>query len=123
MSTNPRRLAALTSAALAFAGLAVPAPSAHAAAPVDIQILGTNNPHGGAAWQYLGANVKMASDGSDALAPSWVKTMAGVDVGFIGAVTEELPSLVSPAGIAQLEITDIVDAVNAEADDLTAAGV
>ncbi|MBF4767007.1 bifunctional metallophosphatase/5'-nucleotidase [Nocardioides agariphilus] len=218
MSTNPRRIAALTSAALAFAGLAVLAPSAHAASPVDIQIIGSNdfhgrlqnetgslvpgaavvagavkqlrtenpntifaaagdiigatlfdsfidkdkptidamneagldvssvgnhefdkgyddlvnrvmkpydattNPQGGANWQYLGANVKMASDGSDALAPSWVKTVAGVDVGFIGAVTEELPSLVSPDGIAMLDITPIVAAVNQEADDLKAAG-
>ncbi len=218
MSTQPRRLAALASAALAVAGLTVLGPSAQAADPVEIQILGTNdfhgrlanetgssaagaavlagavkelrtqnpntvfagagdfigaslfdsfiqmdkptsdamteagrdvsavgnhefdkgfddlvnrvmapydattNPLGGAEWQYIGANVKFKSDGSDALAPSWTTSFDGVDVGFIGAVTEELPSLVSPAGIADLQITDIVDAVNEEAAELRTAG-
>ncbi|MFE3048027.1 hypothetical protein ACFXIY_13325, partial [Streptomyces albidoflavus] len=39
-------------------------------------------------------------------------------VGFVGAVTEDLPSLVSPDGIADLEVRSIVDSVNAVADDL-----
>ena len=42
--------------------------------------------------------------------------MGGIKVGFIGAVTEELPSLVSPAGIADIDVSDIVDSVNAVAD-------
>src|ERR1044072_8646507 len=46
MSTQPRRLAALASAALAVVGLTVLAPPAHAADPVEIQILGTNDFHG-----------------------------------------------------------------------------
>jgi predicted extracellular nuclease len=79
------------------------------------------NPHGGAQWKYLGANVKF-KDGSDALDGTWIKDMDGVQVGFIGAVTEDLPSLVSPSGIADLEITDIVQATNAAADDLKAEG-
>src|SRR5262245_10572578 len=44
--------------------------------------------------------------------------MDGVEVGFVGAVTEDLPSLVSPAGIADIDVTDIVDSVNAAATDL-----
>ena len=43
-------------------------------------------------------------------------------MGFVGAVTEDLPSLVSPAGIADLEVTDIVDEVNDAAADLEAGG-
>ena len=50
------------------------------------------------------------------------RTIGGVKVGFVGAVTEHLPELVSPAGIADIEVTDIVDAVNAAADDLKADG-
>ena len=36
-------------------------------------------------------------------------------VGVVGAVTHDLPSLVSPAGISNLTIGDPVKAVNAEA--------
>jgi len=79
------------------------------------------NPYGGAEWKYLGANVKF-KDGSDALDGTWIKELDGVQVGFIGAVTEHLPELVSPAGISDLEVTDIVTATNAAADDLTAEG-
>ena len=31
-------------------------------------------------------------------------TVGGVKVGFVGAVTEDLPALVSPAGIADLKV-------------------
>ncbi len=85
------------------------------------------NPRGGAEWTYIGANVKMKDSGEDALEPTYVQTIgegdSAVEVGFIGAVTEHLPELVSPAGIADLEVTDIVEAVNTEADALEADGV
>ena len=57
-----------------------------------------------------------------ALTPSWTKTFGNVKVGFIGAVTEHLPELVSPAGISQLTITDIVSESNQVADQLKANG-
>ncbi len=82
----------------------------------------TTNPEGGAEWQYLGANVKFKSDGSDALEGTWIKDFGDVEVGFVGAVTEDLPSLVAGAGIADIEVTDIVDATNAAATDLKTAG-
>lgn len=85
------------------------------------------NPYGGAEWAYIGANVKMRDTGSDALDPTYVRTVGtgaqAVDVGFIGAVTEHLPELVSPAGISEIVVTDIVTEVNDEADALEAAGV
>jgi 5'-nucleotidase len=81
------------------------------------------NPYGGAAWQYIGANVKFRDSGDPALEPTWVKDFGDIQVGFVGAVTEHLPELVSPAGIADIEVTDIADAVNAEADALKADGV
>lgn len=73
-------------------------------------------------FPILGANV-YNTDGSRALDPYTIVTVAGdVDVAFVGAVTEEMPALVSPAGIAGLEFRDIPTEVNAAADEATAAG-
>ncbi|PWC05190.1 multifunctional nuclease/2',3'-cyclic-nucleotide 2'-phosphodiesterase/5'-nucleotidase/3'-nucleotidase [Agromyces badenianii] len=69
-------------------------------------------------WEYISANVFLKGTDDTALAPYYTETFDGVTVGFIGAVTEELDSLVSPAGIADLEVRGIVDSVNAVADDL-----
>jgi len=69
-------------------------------------------------WAYINSNVFLKSTGKTALAPSWVKEVDGIRVGFIGAVTEDLSSLVSPAGIADLEVRNIADSVNAAAADL-----
>ncbi len=80
------------------------------------------NPFGGASWQYLGANVRKTADGSAALPESWVQNFGDVTVGFVGAVTDHLPELVSPAGIAGLTIEAPVIAANREADRLKAAG-
>jgi 5'-nucleotidase len=79
----------------------------------------TTNPLGGAQWKYLAANLRKKADNSRAVDASWVQTVNGVQVGFVGAVTEDLPSLVSPAGIADIAVTNIVNEVNAAADDLT----
>jgi len=84
----------------------------------------TTNPYGGAEWKYIGANVhKPGAPESQLLDPTYVKDFGDVQVGFIGAVTEHLDELVSPAGIEGVEIEDIVTATNREADALTAAGV
>jgi 5'-nucleotidase len=80
----------------------------------------TTNPYGGANWEYIAANVRKKVDNTHALAPTWTKDFGSVRVGFIGAVTEHLPELVSPSGIADIKVTDIVQEVNAAADDLVA---
>ncbi|MCY4726293.1 bifunctional UDP-sugar hydrolase/5'-nucleotidase [Nocardioides sp. STR2] len=98
----------------------------------------TTNPEGGAKWQYIAANVKEAGDHSAYALPdvtpntpdpsdvsdggTWMTTMNGVNVGFVGAVTEDLPALVSPSGIADIYVDDIVDTVNQGAADLKADG-
>ncbi len=69
-------------------------------------------------WEYISSNVFLKGTDETALAPYYTETLDGVTVGFIGAVTEELDSLVSPAGIADLEVRGIVGAVNAVADRL-----
>lgn len=81
-----------------------------------------SNPYGGAEWQYVAANLKMRATGDDAVPASWIKEFGDVQVGFVGAVTEELEALVNPAGIADIEVRGIVDSVNAEAAELAAAG-
>lgn len=95
------------------------------------------NPEGGAEWQYLAANVRKDSDNTYALPDvtadtpdpldesdggTWMTSVGGVSVGFVGTVTEDLPSLVSPDGIADVHVTDIVDETNAAADALKADG-
>jgi 5'-nucleotidase len=80
------------------------------------------NPYGGAEWEYLAANLKVRATGDPAVPATWIKEFGDVEVGFVGAVTEELPSLVSPGGIADIQVTGIVDAVNTEAANLVAEG-
>ncbi|WP_350349015.1 bifunctional UDP-sugar hydrolase/5'-nucleotidase [Agromyces sp. G08B096] len=71
-------------------------------------------------WEYISSNVFLKGTDDTALAESWTTTLPnGVTMGFVGAVTEELPSLVSPAGIADLEVRDIVTSVNAAAGRLS----
>jgi 5'-nucleotidase len=71
-------------------------------------------------WEYIAANVHKAGD--DRLAPTWTKEIDGETVGFVGAVTEDLPTLVNPAGMDGVTVSDIVDSTNAAAADLKAAG-
>lgn len=82
----------------------------------------TTNPLGGAEWGYLGANVRNKVDNSAALPEAWIADFGEVQVGFVGAVTDHLPELVSPAGIEDLTIESPVVAANREADKLKAAG-
>jgi 5'-nucleotidase len=81
-----------------------------------------DNPYGGASWQYIAANLKVRATGDPAVPATWIKEFGDVEVGFVGAVTEDLPTLVSPAGIADIQVTGIVESVNAEAANLVAAG-
>ncbi|WP_205710798.1 bifunctional UDP-sugar hydrolase/5'-nucleotidase [Isoptericola sp. BMS4] len=80
------------------------------------------NPYGGAEWQYVAANLKVKATGDDAVPATWIKDFGDVQVGFVGAVTEELPALVSPSGIADLSVESIVETTNTEADALKAEG-
>ncbi|QJW38633.1 ExeM/NucH family extracellular endonuclease [Cellulosimicrobium protaetiae] len=63
-------------------------------------------------WSYLGANVYEKGTTTPALPEYDVVEIDGVDVGFVGVVTEETPTLVTPAGIASLDFGDPVEALN-----------
>jgi len=70
-------------------------------------------------WPYLAANIYDRASGEPAFDEYFVKEVDGVSIGFIGAVTEELPSLVSPDGISTLDVRSIVPEVNRVAADLS----
>ncbi len=72
-------------------------------------------------WPYLAANVVLKSTGEPApeTQPYEIVETGGVRIGYIGAVTEDLPSLVSPDGIADLDVLPIVESVNKYADQLS----
>lgn len=80
------------------------------------------NPEGGAEWQYIAANLKVRATGLPAVPATWIKEFGDVEVGFVGAVTEDLPTLVSPGGIADIQVDGIVQSVNTEAANLVAEG-
>lgn len=81
----------------------------------------TTNPYGGAEWQYISANID-EPEGADLIPETYTQDVGGVTVGFVGAVTEALPSLVSPSGIEGLTVQDIVSSTNQAADQLVADG-
>ncbi len=70
-------------------------------------------------WEYLGANVLHENTGDAALPEYWLQKFQGVTIGFVGAVTDDLPSLVSPSGIEGLTVEAPVDAANRVADQLS----
>lgn len=72
-----------------------------------------------AQWEYLGANVYDSETGDPALPEYWIEKVGGVSVGFVGAVTDELPSLVNPAGIEEITVGSPVEAANRVADQLS----
>ncbi|WP_343319220.1 ExeM/NucH family extracellular endonuclease [Arthrobacter sp. TMP15] len=65
-----------------------------------------------AKWNYLGANVYAKGTTTPVLDEYKIITVNGVKVAVIGAITQETPTLVTPAGISQLEFGDPVEAVN-----------
>ena len=70
-------------------------------------------------WEYLGANVYDKGTTNPALPEYWLQKFQGVTIGFVGAVTDELPSLVSPTGIEDITVGSPVDAANRVADQLS----
>ncbi len=63
-------------------------------------------------WNYLGANVYDKGTTTPALPEYQVLDVDGVRLGFVGVVTQETPTLVSPAGVASVDFGDPVAALN-----------
>lgn len=70
-------------------------------------------------FPFLSANIFKA-DSTPLLDKYKIFTVDGVDIAVVGAVTEETPSLVSPAGIQGLTFEDPTDSINETVDELEA---
>ncbi|MCG8920829.1 5'-nucleotidase C-terminal domain-containing protein [Lentzea sp. DG1S-22] len=77
----------------------------------------------GAKFPILGANVTHAKTGLPALPPFWVEIRDGMPIGFIGMPLKDVPILVDPNGIKDLQFGDEVKAANRYANLLDAIGV
>ena len=69
-------------------------------------------------FPYLGANIYEKGTQTPAYQEYEVIEVDGVDIGFIGVLTESMPSLVSPSGIATLDFGDMTAAAVRVADQL-----
>lgn len=69
-------------------------------------------------FPYLGANVYAEGTQDVVLEEYAVEDVGGVDVGFVGVVTEQTASLVAPEGIADIDFGDPTDAASRVAAQL-----
>lgn len=72
-------------------------------------------------WTYLAAGAN-GLDRSTGIEDYKIMDLGGVKVAFVGAVTDEMPSLVSPEGIEGISWEKPATAINRVADDLTTSG-
>ncbi|GAA0239897.1 bifunctional metallophosphatase/5'-nucleotidase [Saccharothrix mutabilis subsp. mutabilis] len=77
----------------------------------------------GADFPILGANVTLAKNGRPALPPFWVEFRDGMPIGFIGMPLKDVPILVDPNGIKELNFGDEIAAANRYANLLNWLGV
>ncbi|GGU22098.1 bifunctional metallophosphatase/5'-nucleotidase [Lentzea flava] len=77
----------------------------------------------GAKFPILGANVTKTKTGLPALPPFWVEIRDGMPIGFIGMPLKDVPILVDPNGIKEIQFGDEVKAANKYANFLDAIGV
>ncbi len=89
--------------------------------PVD----GCHGPHPftGAKFHYLAAGTIVKSTGKTLFPPYEIREFEGIPVAFIGLTLKGTESIVSPAGITDLEFKDEADTVNALIPELKAKGV
>ncbi|MEH7094992.1 bifunctional 2',3'-cyclic-nucleotide 2'-phosphodiesterase/3'-nucleotidase [Neobacillus vireti] len=80
-------------------------------------------PFEGADFPYVAANVVKEDTNQLILPPYVVKEVDGVKVGFIGVVTTETPSIVTPSGVAGVKFTDESEAINKYTAELKAKGI
>ncbi|MDZ5608875.1 5'-nucleotidase C-terminal domain-containing protein [Bacillus pseudomycoides] len=77
----------------------------------------------GAKFPYIAANFYNKSTGRLFLPPFTVKMVQGVPVGFIGVVTTDVPNVVMPTMLKNVQITDEVEAINTSVKQLKKLGV
>jgi len=95
---------------------AQPTPNRQTCAGVDRQF-------SGARFLFLAANVLYRENEQPIVPPTWIKSIDGVRIGFIGAVTRATPGIVVPSGVAGVHFVAEAKAVNQSAKELKAQGV
>ena len=84
---------------------------------------GVDGKFSGARFSFLAANVLSRDNEQPIVAPTLIKNIDGVRVGFIGAVTRSTPGIVVPSGIAGVRFVGEAKALNHYAKELQAQGV
>jgi 5'-nucleotidase len=84
---------------------------------------GADRTYAGARFPFIAANVEDAATGAPLLAPFVVRSVGGVRIGFVGAVTRATPGIVMPDGIRGWRFTAEATAINRYARQLRAEGV
>ncbi len=77
----------------------------------------------GANFQFLAANVVRQDNGKTIFPAYKMRSFAGAKIAFIGMTLEGTPSIVTPAGIADLNFLDEAETVNALVPELKAKGI
>ena len=80
-------------------------------------------PYAGARFPYIAANVLDRVTEQPIFAPTFVKVIDGVRIGFIGAVTRSTPGIVIPSGVAGVRFLAEARSLNEHARALQAQGV
>jgi 5'-nucleotidase len=98
------------------------------AAPYRLADGRTTGVYPGADFQYLAANVRVDATGRTLFPATGTKRFRSgsgrpIEVGFIGEVLEDTPSIVTPTGVAGLTFEDEADAANRAAARLRRQGV
>lgn len=81
------------------------------------------NPWQGARVPYINANVVRTKGGKTILHPYVIKKIKDVNIGFIGAVLKETPTIVTPTGVAGLTFKNEAASINQQVAQLQAKGV
>ena len=84
---------------------------------------GVDGKFSGARFSFLAANVLYRENERPVAPATWVTTIDGVRIGFIGAVTRATPGIVVPSGVAGVRFVGEAKAINQYAKELQAQGV
>ncbi len=84
---------------------------------------GLDGQFAGARFSFLAANVLSRDNEQPIVAPTQIKNIDGVRIGFIGAVTRSTPGIVVPSGVAGVRFVGEAKAINHYAKELQAQGV
>ncbi|TNE58171.1 MAG: bifunctional metallophosphatase/5'-nucleotidase [Alphaproteobacteria bacterium] len=77
----------------------------------------------GSEFPYVSANIVVTETGKTLVPPYVIKEVEGEKIAFIGAVLEDVASIVMPASVEGLTILDEAEAVNSYIPELHAQGV